>query len=191
MGGEENFSSNLSSVGYEHILHAHPHDYHQESERENRSTLFARSSLYCARDDDDDDDVQDSSFFFFFFSLFFPLLHNKPRKNEDKHFFEGRQDVLADGTVRIEQRHSHVLFLVCARSRQHGVCNTAACAYFQGSRRDEVRWKRRETNNSTSMRENVLFNREANESSSGYFFFCLRRQQQEEKSGHGKYSGRK
>ena len=103
-------------------------------------------------------------------SPFFPLLHNKPRKNEDKHFFEGRQDVLADGTVRIEQRHSHVLFLVCARSRQHGVCNTAACAYFQGSRRDEARWKRRETNNSTSMRENVLFNREANESSRVLFF---------------------
>jgi hypothetical protein len=39
---EEKFSSNLPSVGHEHILHAHSY-YHQERENERRSVLFARS----------------------------------------------------------------------------------------------------------------------------------------------------
>lgn len=54
-----------------------------------------------------------SSFFLapsllFFANSFFYITQSKKKK--DRHFFEGRQDVLASATIRIEQRSSNVPF---------------------------------------------------------------------------------
>jgi hypothetical protein len=141
---EEKFSSNLPSVGHEHILHAHSY-YHQERENEMRSErcLLVSFSLLLI--------LMMMMFrtvlLFFFLSLY---RYITKRKKKDRHFFEGRQDVLIGGTVRIEQRNGYVpfffykkklllffllffLFALTLAIMFTIACIMLLCAYFQGS----------------------------------------------------------
>jgi len=117
---EEYFSLNLARLlllEYEHIFYA-CYNYHQEGREKKREEEYAVCSFISLSLNLSMMMFRTVLFFFFFFLSIFGFFSSSfsfffyitQRKKKDRRIFEGRQDVLAGSTVRIEQHNSNVPF---------------------------------------------------------------------------------